>query len=131
MSTKNVPQVKKEIGEVVRLITTGALNNFVHVTLLKVHEQVVRGVRVIPQELFPTKPMKQIGKSPVPQVVKGMVEQERMQKHIGDATGKIAKMVDVPGAIQTVSEDCGNSTNAIPSLRSLRTCCDTAANAFE
>ena len=33
-----------------------------------------------------------------------MVEQERMQKHIGDATGKIAKIVDVPVAIQTVQK---------------------------
>ena len=60
-------------------------------------------------------------RSTVPQVVKGMVEQERMQKHIGDApgqdrqycgctSGNVTPSTDHPDS----SEDCGGSTNAIP-----------------
>ena len=86
----------------------------------------MRGVIVIPQELFSTKPMKQIVEALwyrmyMKQVVKGMVEQECMQKHTGDATGQdrqdygctsgnVTPCTDHPNS----SEDCGSSTNAIP-----------------
>ena len=81
----------------------------------------MRGVKRIPQQIVFDKVHEADCRRPEPQVVKGMVEQKRMQKHIGGATGQdrqdcgctsgnVTPSTDHPD----ISEDCGGSTNTIP-----------------
>ena len=112
----------KEIDEVVRLIsqeraeqrTTEQVENM---TVPQIQEQIVRGVKVIPQELSPERIVEQIAIIHVPQVLEEVVDivQIILRKSC------IAKVVDgrvvvqrqIP-TIQTVVEDSGEPTSAIP-----------------
>ena len=69
MTTENVPQVMKEISEVVRLIPQErdqqcTVQQIVYMSVLQLQEQIVFGVKVIPWELFLDQTKKQIVETP-------------------------------------------------------------------
>ena len=93
MSTKNVPRVMEEIGGVVGSIATGARLIAHRGTICACDNPTdpwagcarcqSDSSRIVSDKAHETD-----CRSPVPQAVKGVVEQERMQKHLFDATGQ-------------------------------------------
>ena len=67
--TENVPQVMKEISEVVRSIPQErdpqcTEKQIVYMPVRQIQDQIVVGVKAIPQELFPEQTKKQIVEAP-------------------------------------------------------------------
>ena len=108
MSTKNVPQVKKEIGEVVGSIATGARLTAHRGTICARDNPTDPGAGCArcqsdSSRIVSDKAHEADCRRAVPQDVKGMVEQGRMQKRTIDRTVdvpvRITKIVDVPVAM--------------------------------